>query len=370
MAQAVGCLAREGAWRVPIAFDLKWRFHRMAANRVMTSLALAGFLALGALRPAAADIPPDFPAWLDGMRDEAAAAGISQATIDAALTDVVPVQRILERDRNQAEFKLTFEDYYGRVAKPETIATGRQMLAENRALLDKVAAQYGVQPRFILAIWGIETRYGAVRGTMPVVPALATLAYDARRSKFFRKELVAALRMVDRNYIDLPSMKGSWAGAMGQPQFIPTSYLAYAQDFDGDGRRDIWTNRGDVFASIANYLARHGWSDDVTWGREVRLPDGFEGRLAELKRTGRSGCRAIDRMSVAKSLPEWQAMGVRRTDGTDLPTRDLQASLVRSDGAGGRSFLVYRNYHSILRYNCAHHYGLTVSMLADRIARR
>ncbi len=343
----------------------------MAVERIRAGALFACGIALALTRQVAAQTPPDFPAWLDGMRLEAVAAGISQSTVDAALGDIEPVQRILERDRHQAEFILRYRDYLDRVATRDNIERGRDLLARHGDLLARVADKYQVQPRFILAIWGIETRYGRVKATMPVFPALATLAYDRRRSSFFRKELVAALRMVDRQYIDLASMKGSWAGAMGQPQFIPSSYLTYAQDFDGDGRRDIWSTKADVFASIANYLAQHGWNRSETWGRLVSLPDGFEARLAELRRTKRSGCRAIDKMTVPKLLSEWQAMGVRRAYGNrDLPTREMPASLVRPDGPDGPSFLVYRNYHAILRYNCAHHYGLTVGTLADRIVGR
>ncbi len=225
-----------------------------------------------------------------------------------------------------------------------------------------------MQSRCVLAIWGIETRFGAVKATMPVFPAVATLAWDRRRSKYFRRELMSALKMVDKGHIEVENMKGSWAGAMGQPQFMPSSYLGYAVDFDGDGRRDIWSNLADVFGSIANYLAKHGWHDDQTWGREVRLPAAVVEQLPALARTGRSGCRAIDRLTVSKGLVEWQKMGVRRIDGSDLPTRNLPASLVRTDD--DRAFLVYRNYHSILRYNCAHLYGLTFSILADRIGDR
>lgn len=312
----------------------------------------------------------DFDAWLVEFRREAAAAGISAATLDRALAGLQPVQRILERDRNQAEFKWTFEKYVERVASEKRIADGQAMYRRHAALLRQVAERHGVQPRFIVAIWGLETNYGQIKPTMPVVPALATLAYDVRRSSFFRRELIDALRIVDAGHIELENMTGSWAGAMGQPQFIPSSYLAYAVDFDGDGRRDIWRSEADVFGSIANYLASHGWSDDTTWGREVRLPPGFQKKLAELGRTGKSGCRAIDQMSRALGLNEWQALGVRRADGRDLPTRNLPASLAQPDGPGGRSFLVYSNYHSILRYNCAHLYALTVGILADGISGR
>ena len=335
--------------------------------------AAAFALGLGLLLPGATGMAqsttesPTWPAWLAEFKTEAAAAGIDQAILDRAFAGVEPVKRIVERDRHQGEFKLTFADYLDRVVKPQVIARGRELGRRHGDLLRRVADKYGVQPRFILAIWGIETRFGRVRGTMPVIPALATLAWDMRRSKFFRNELMSALQMLQHGYIELADMTGSWAGAMGQPQFIPSSYMAYAQDFDGDGHRDIWRNQGDVFASIANYLARQGWSDDQTWGREVRLPAGFAATVATLGRKPGSGCRAIDAMTADKPLSAWQAMGVRRDDGRDLPSRDLAAALVQPDGAGGRSFLVYRNYQSILRYNCAHLYGLTVGILADRI---
>ncbi len=339
--------------------------------KIGTSL-LAG-LALLVLVPGAAPVraaeeaPPEFETWLDGVRQEGLERGISAATLDQALRGVEPVRRIVERDRSQAEFKLTFRTYADRLLTETNIRVGRAKIVEHRDLLARIQQTFGVQPRYVVAIWGMETRYGAVKPTMPVIPALATLAYDRRRSAFFRNELFKALEMIDRGHIEHGRMMGSWAGAMGQPQFMPSSYMAYARDFDGDGRRDIWSSEADVFASIANYLAQHGWSDDQTWGRPVRLPDdpGFRARLPE--RSGRSGCRAIDAMTDTLRLSEWQALGVRRIDGTDLPGRDLPASLVEPDGAEGPAFLVYRNYHSILRYNCAHLYGLAVATLSDHL---
>ncbi|WP_417518021.1 lytic murein transglycosylase [Minwuia sp.] len=319
--------------------------------------------------PARSQDLPDFDIWLNEVRTEALAEGISAGVLDVALRDVQPVRRIVERDRSQAEFKLTYQIYADRLLTPTNIRVGNQRLREEAAVLGEIEKKYGVQPRFILAIWGMETRYGAVKPTMPVIPALATLAYDRRRSSYFRRELFQALWMLEKGHIDHASMLGSWAGAMGQPQFMPSSYMAYARDFDGDGRRDIWNTRADVFASIANYLKSHGWHSDQTWGRRVLLPADAESvRSAMPKRTKKSGCRAIDAMSGPLRLSEWQALGVRRMDGRDLPTRDLPASLVEPDGPGGPAFLVYRNYHSILRYNCAHLYGLTVSALADQIA--
>ncbi|WP_298728160.1 lytic murein transglycosylase [uncultured Ferrovibrio sp.] len=308
-----------------------------------------------------------FDSFLSEIRAEALQKGIKPAVLDVALADVEPVMRIIERDRNQAEFKLSFTTYRDRVITPANVARGQKLRDEHQALLRQVAQRYGVQPRFILAIWGIETRYGAVKADVPLIHSLATLAYDRRRSAYFRNELFAALTMLDRGYIDLATMKGSWAGAMGQPQFMPTSYLAYAEDFDGDGRRDIWANTGDVFASIANYLAKHGWTTAQTWGREVKVPASLQSRLGEFAREGKSGCRAIDQMSKDLPLTEWEKLGVRRPDGGELPKVQVSGALVQPDGPGGPSFLVYNNYRSILRYNCAHHYALTVSLLADRL---
>lgn len=308
-----------------------------------------------------------FDTFLTELRSEALQKGIKPAVLDTALAGIEPVMRIIQRDRNQAEFKLTFSTYRDRVITPANVARGQKLRDEHQAVLRQVAQRYGVQPRFILAIWGIETRYGAVRADVPLFHSLATLAYDRRRSAYFRNELFSALTMLDRGYIDHATMKGSWAGAMGQPQFMPSSYLAYAEDFDGDGRRDIWGNTGDVFASIANYLAKHGWTTAQTWGREVKVPPALQARLGELTREGRSGCRAIDQMTKDLTMAEWEKLGLRRADGGELPKVQVSGAVVQPDGPEGPSFLVYGNYRSILRYNCAHHYALTVSLLADRL---
>lgn len=309
----------------------------------------------------------EFDAFLAEVRGEALQKGIKADVVNQALTGVEPIMRIIERDRNQAEFKLSFAIYRDRVITPANVQRGQKLRDDHQALLRQVTQRYGVQSRFVLAIWGIETRYGAVKADVPLVHSLATLAFDRRRSAYFRGELFAALTMLDRGYIDFPTMKGSWAGAMGQPQFMPTSYLSYAEDFDGDGRRDIWNNTGDVFASVANYLAKHGWNTSQTWGREVRISADLQKRLGEYAREGRSGCRAIDQMTRDQSLEDWSRLGVRRADGGELPKAQQVGALVQPDGAGGPTFLVYGNYRSVLRYNCAHHYALTVSLLADRL---
>jgi len=320
-----------------------------------------------------------FMAFIDEVRAEALQKGIKAETLDIAFKDIHPIRKVVKHDRNQSEFKLTFDTYKNRVVTPTNIRVGKAKAKEYDALLDEIEKRYGVPRRFILAIWGMETRYGAITGNIPLIPAIATLAYDKRRSAFFKEQLFATLQMLDKGYIDVESMKGSWAGAMGQPQFIPTSYLAYADDFDGDGKRDIWRNEGDVFASIANYLAKHGWDKKKTWGRPVRLPAGFSAAdFAELSSDNEKGCRAMRRnVTGDKTLADWQALGVRRINGRDLPKGrdDLTAWLILPDGPetlsdpNPNAFLIYSNYKAILGYNCAHLYAATVGLLADAIAR-
>jgi membrane-bound lytic murein transglycosylase B len=222
-----------------------------------------------------------------------------------------------------------------------------------------------VPRRIALAIWGIESRYGRNTGRTPVFQALATLAWEPRRSQFFRGQLFDALTMVARGHTDIDTMKGSWAGAMGQTQFMPSSYLEYAVDEDGDGRRDIWGSTPDVLGSIANYLKGHGWSREETWGREVRINAATRARIdtAAIPRR-ESGCYAMRDMSERRPLGEWRRLGVRRVDGAALPRAEIDAGLV---DVGDRSFLVYQNYDALLRYNCAHHYALSVAMLAERL---
>ena len=312
----------------------------------------------------------NFDSWLAEFRAEASGKGISPATLDAALTGLRPLEKVLNRDRKQPEFKLTFEIYSTRLLKPVNIERGRAMMAEHAGLLRRVSDLYNVQPRFIVAIWGIETRYGAIKGGTEVVPALATLAFDRRRSRFFRAQLLDALRMVDKGYIGLADLKGSWAGAMGHPQFIPSSYLAFAQDFDGDGRRDIWNNLGDVFASIANYLRQHGWSDARTWGRSVRVPKAVRQNYDSMLDGAAKGCRALWQATRPRSLGNWQDAGVRRLSGAALPAVNLDARLLMPDGPDGKAFLIYRNYESLLRYNCSNLYALTVGLLSDAVGGR
>lgn len=304
-------------------------------------------------RPARAN-ELDFSTWLAGVRKEALQRGLPQRAIDEALAGIEPIPRIIELDRRQPETTLTFDDYINRVVTQARVETARARIQEHRDLLGSVAKRFGVQPRFVVSLWAIETDFGRITGTFSVLAALATLAYDGRRSTFFREELFNAIKIVARGDVAARDMRGSWAGAMGQSQFMPSSYLSYAFDFDGDGRADIWTSRADVFASIANYLATVGWRGEETWGREVRLPAGFDRAL-------------VDHAKVQKPLGEWQALGVRRADGADLPVRDLPASIIQPGGAGGPSFLIYNNYRVLLRWNRSLYFATAVGFLADRI---
>jgi membrane-bound lytic murein transglycosylase B len=294
---------------------------------------------------------PNFDTWLAGLRAEAAAAGIDAAILDAALTGIRPIPRIIELDRSQPEGRLTAAQYLERVVPASRQSAARQRLARHRGLLQSVAARYGVQPRFIVALWGIETDFGRNTGGFGVIESLATLAYDGRRADFFRSELLAALRILDERHIAPAAMHGSWAGAMGQSQFMPSSFLAFAVDENGDGRRDIWQTLPDVFASIANYLAKSGWLDDQTWGRAVRLPSGFDAGLVGLE--------------TKRPIGGWQALGVRRQDGRDLPGRQLPASIIRPDGAGTQAYMVYENFATTLKWNRSTYFALAVGKLAD-----
>ena len=304
--------------------------------------------------PASAD--DKFEAWLDTLRQDAAAAGISDATITEALSNVELREKVVKYDRNQPEFKLTYDRYMRNVVPASRVEKGKRLWEENKVLLDEISAKYGVQPRYIVALWGIESSFGKHTGGFSVINALATMAYDGRRATFFRKELLAALKIIDEGHIAYPDMKGSWAGAMGQCQFMPSSFLAYAQDWDGDGKQDIWQNKADIFASIAHYLQQAGWRNDLTWGRQVQLSQDFPNaaQLVESK--------------TRKTMEEWRALGVTNSDGSPLPTRNLSSRLVMPDGDEGPAFLVYANFDATLRWNRSNYFALAVGALSDAMA--
>jgi len=308
--------------------------------------------------------PQTFADWLTAFRSEASARGITDATLDRALTGLEPLPIVVERDQTQAELVLTLDQYLDRRLTRPMIKAAQKMATEHRALLRKVSVKYGVPAGVIVAIWGLESNYGRFSGVRPTIATLATLAYNPRRSAMFREELFNALKILDSGDVDPAAMRGSWAGALGQPQFMPSSFLAFAQDFDGDGKRDIWKSTPDVFASIANYLSAHGWTKGKTWGREVKLPAAIAGRVAEAAPLQSTGCLAERQMSIPLPLGEWRKLGVKTLSGARLPAADVRASLV---AAGPRRFLVYPNYQALLAYNCVHAYGLSVALLSDRV---
>jgi membrane-bound lytic murein transglycosylase B len=310
---------------------------------------------------------PAFAAWLTTLRGDALAAGIRPATIDAAFATIVAQPVVLERDRSQAEFTLTLGQYVSRRLTPALLRLSREHARRQQALLARVERAHKVPKSILVAVWGLESNFGRFAGVRPTVPVLATLAYDGRRAALFRGELLSALRILDRGDIELERLKGSWAGAMGQPQFLPSSYLKFAQDFDGDGRRDIWTSLPDVFASIAVYMASNGWAAGESWGRRVTLPANFDARLGSKAPLRTEGCRAVRQLTEPMMLHEWRALGVRTAKGTALPKAAMAASLLRVDQ---ETFLVYRNYETLLTYNCAHSYAIAVGLLADRLEGR
>jgi membrane-bound lytic murein transglycosylase B len=325
---------------------------------------LAFALASQVAVPASPDPRPEFPAFLSQLKEQALAKGVSAATVEAALTGLEPLEVVIERDRTQAETVLTVDQYIERRLTSRFVRTAREQAAAHRKLLTQISGKYGPPASLLVAVWGMESNFGRFTGTRPTVQALATLAWDGRRGAFFTSELIDALAIVDKGYIGLAEMKGSWAGAMGQTQFMPSSYLAHAQDFDGDGRRDIWNGLPDVFASIANYLKAYGWSEGQAWGREVKVPPGSAAGLVEKVGLRQSGCRASRELTVPAPLQRWQQLGVRTITGTALPKVDRQASLLR---AGKKTYLVYSNYDVLLGYNCAHAYALAVGLLSNRI---
>lgn len=327
--------------------------------------AVAVALVLCATTLVAQDAPRSpFPDFLSQLKEQALARGVSAATVEAALTGLEPLEVVIERDRTQAETVLTIDQYVQRRLTPRFVRTAREQARTHRRLLNQVSTQYGPPASLLVAIWGMESNFGRFTGTRPTVQALATLAWEGRRGAFFTSELIDALQILDKGYISLDEMTGSWAGAMGQPQFMPSSYLAHAQDFDGDGRRDIWKGLPDVFASIASYMKAYGWTKGHAWGREVRLPAGGADRLVEKVGLRQSGCRASRELTIAVPLRQWQQMGVRTVTGSALPKVDRVASLLR---AGPKHYLVYSNYDVLLGYNCAHAYALAVGLLSNRI---
>lgn len=313
-------------------------------------------VAAGLSAPSLVHAQESFAVFLQGVRAEARRGGVSEGTLARALGGLQPNQRVIDLDRRQAEFTQTWPQYRDARLSPVRVAAGQRAYAANRDLLAAIQARFRVNPRVIVAIWGLETNYGGFTGNFNVIEALATLAWEGRRAAFFRAELLAALRILEAGHVDVSRMRGSHAGAMGNPQFMPTSFERLAVDFDGDGRRDIWDNRADALGSIANYLSHHGWQEPDPWGFEVRLPASFDTSLADHRRM--------------RAPAEWGRMGVRRASAAALPGLSGDWAIVIPGLSRGDSqaFMVGANFMAIRRYNPSNFYATAVGLLSDRVA--
>lgn len=297
----------------------------------------------------------NWSSWLAQVRQEALSQGISASVFDEAMAGLhEPSKKVKGLARSQPEHRLTYSKYLNSRVDSYRITIGRREYKKNQAVADAIGRQYGVDPCFIMSFWGMETSYGTYMGNFPVVKSLATLAYDSNRPDFFRKELFLALHILNDGHVSLQDFKGEWAGASGQPQFLPSSWVKYAVDYDGDGRKDIWKSKPDVFASIANYMKINGWHTGEPWAVYVKLPANFD--------------KSLEGKTIVKPVSEWSAMGVKTEDGKSLPYPNLQASIVQPNG--GPVFLAYPNYKMILRYNNSIYYAGAVGYLADKICQR
>ncbi|EKE69125.1 lytic murein transglycosylase [Gallaecimonas xiamenensis] len=316
----------------------------------MKKLLLASLLVLPLFSQGAEE--RDFGVYVGKLKAEALTQGITQGTLDKAFEGVTLLQRVIEADRSQPESKLTMEGYLSRTVPAWKVKQARAQYRENRALLEKIGQAYGVQPQYIVALWAKESSFGKVQGNFSVISALTSMAFEGRRESFFKDELFAALKILQQGHVDMDHFKGSWAGAMGQTQFMPSSFLALAVDGDGDGKKDIWSNKADVFASIANYLAKAGWKGDQAWGRQVKVPADFDWAQKD----------------EIKSLDEWAKLGLSRFDGGPLPkVADMKAQLKAVDGPKGRIYLVYNNYQVLKRWNRSDYFATGVGLLANGI---
>jgi len=322
----------------------------MLTRRALTASA-ATLLALPA-RAQGSNQGGSFQAFVAGVKADARKQGISAAVLDRAFAGIQPNQKVIELDRKQPEFTMTWERYKSLVISDQRIAEGRVQARQNAALLQRIHDHFGVAPAVVMGIWGLESGYGAKTGGFNVIEALATLAWEGRRASFFRGELMAALKILQAGDITAQKMTGSYAGAMGQPQFMPSSFIRLAVDFDGDGRRDIWTSKADALGSIANYLQKSGWKDGETWGQEVTVPANFPAGLGRDDR---------------KPVSAWLAMGVRPVAGAARARPDAPAAVIQPDGPGSQAFMVFANFAAIRRYNPSDFYATAVGLIGDQV---
>ena len=300
----------------------------------------------------------EFAIWISNFEQNALKLGITQQTLDLSFKNIEPNKRVIELDQRQPEFTITLDEYLNNTTPKFRVNKGKKLYVQHKDLLERVSDQYGVQPRFLLALWGIETSFGRYTGSFNVIRSLVTLSYDQRRRDYFTGELINALKIIDQGHTSPESMDGSWAGAMGQCQFMPTSFVNYAVDFDNDGKKDIWDTIPDVLASAANYLSSTGWDDNQTWGREVTVINDIDESLITV---------SARKVEVSKKLSYWSKSGVRNLDGTALPDMNINSYLVYPEGKDGRKFIVYENFKTILDWNRSLFFGLAVGRLSDLI---
>lgn len=293
----------------------------------------------------------NFSIFLDEVASEALSLGISKKIINDFKKSSVFIPKVIKYDKSQPEFKLTLDQYLKRVVTPLKIKNANKKYKENKEILIKVGEFYGVQPRFIVALWGIETDFGRLTGGFPVISSLSTLAFEGRRHDYFKKELLNALKIIDKGHISLKKMTGSWAGAMGQCQFMPSSFLNYASDWDKNGTKDIWNSKGDVFASAANYLKKVGWSNKTTWGRKVNI----------------SNYKIKHKKNKILYLDDWSNLGVLKNNKNKLPSNKLKARLIIPDNYGQYGYLVYNNFENLLNWNRSNYFAIAVGKLSDNI---
>ena len=293
----------------------------------------------------------DFKQFLSDISKQAEKKGIATKLIKDFKNKTVFIPRVIELDRSQPEFKLTLDQYLNKVVTPTRIKKARIKYNENKEILNKIGNFYGVQSRFIVALWGIETDFGRLTGGFSVISALSTLAFEGRRHEYFKKELLNALTIVNDGHITMNKMTGSWAGAMGQCQFMPSSFLNYASDWNKDGNKDIWNSKSDVFASAANYLKRVGWSNKITWGRKVYLGN-YNNNVKKNKYI---------------LLKNWSSFGVLNENKEKLPQVNIKARLVIPDNYGKYGYLVYKNFDALLNWNRSNYFAIAVGKLSDTI---
>ena len=299
-----------------------------------------------------------FDDWIAHIKQLAKEKGISDETLSVSFENIERIERVIELDRKQPEFTLTLNEYLNNTVTKGRMNKGKNFYDEHNDLLKTVSNEFKVQPRFILALWGIETSFGKFTGSFNVIRSLSTLSHDLRRRDFFTDELINALIIVDQGHINSDKMMGSWAGAMGQNQFMPSSFLNYATDFNKDNKKDIWNTQSDVFASTANYLSSSGWNNEQTWGREVKVIKEIDPEFIT------TSAKSIE---INKKMPEWINLGVVNLDGTKLPEVNIDAYLVYPEGDDGRKFLVYGNFKTIMKWNRSLFFGISVGKLSDMI---